>query len=666
MTEDESSPTEDAPLGAPETPTPTPPDLSPAFDFSGLRGFQSLDAATVENGEAYQVELVKELVARAERFVQSVDGAIVLASDGVIRWLGDPVARLVSGEELLKPRAVLLADDSLPEENREAVDRRLSLWVAAHIHKILGPLEALAGAEGAAAAEVAQKVVEALGVLDREQVRRQVKTLDQNARAALRKLGVRFGANYIFVPALLKPGARALCLQLWSLKHGAEPDSDKLLAYASAGRTSFPVDGVLSANAYRIAGFRLCGERVVRVDIVERLTDLIRAAIPDLMRQSGGGGGAAGFVVTQQMTSLTGCAGEAFSSILRSLGFESHQVKKSEHDATRRKPEPPKSEATAEEGVEETAEAHEAGETHEAAETHEAVEVHDAEVQAEAEEVVAEAAASEGEFAVATDADDSPEPASAESEAPQDEPQHDEPQQDEAAAEEAPKPVAEVVEATELAAGPELVAEADAVAEPEPVAEAEPVVDLEPVLDLEPVAETAAEPAVDEAEPAPAVEEDPLIEVWRPAPRRQGHQHHQHHHHNRQKTLPPEGTGRIVWRAKPEAQRRPAPTPDSAPEALEGAPAPQGETPQRQGRGHGGRGNGGQGHGSQGHGGQGHGGQGRPDRGGGPSFKEPKRDDRRDDRPPRKEPRPAVVDPDSPFAKLAALRPLLERRDKRN
>ena len=633
MTEDETSPSEAAPEGATETPTPaeTSPAPAPVFDFSGLRGFQSLEAPTPENAEAYQVELVKELVARAERFVQSVDSSIVLASDGVIRWLGDPVGRLVAGEDVLHPRPVLLAHDALPADNREAVERRLGLWVSAHIQKILGPLQGLAAPENApgGAAEVAEKLVGALGVLSRDDVRKQVKALDQNARAALRKLGVRFGANYVFVPALLKPAARALCLQLWGLKHGAEPDSDKLIAYAAAGRTSFPVDGVLSANAYRIAGFRLCGERVVRVDIVERLTDLIRAAIPDLMRPGGSAASsAAGFVVTQQMTSLTGCAGEAFASILRSLGFESHQVKKSEYDATRRKPEPPKAEAPA---VAATAE--------EAAPVVDDGEGSQGEV-SEAE-IAAALVESEGEAPMTIEPDESGESLE---DAAETETAEAEPDAVEAAAE------PEAFEAEAEAPAEAAEAEAEGAAE---AVEATP--DAESAEVAAP-AEAAPAEASDDAEPlaaesAPAgPDEDPLIEVWRPAPRRHEQRDHRQHRHRRQ-SLPPEGTGKIVWRArepKPAPQRPAAPPEAGGPEvaATEGAEAAAPGARHGHGQGRGDR------------------------RGGPPPFKGPKREDRRDDRPqgdrpPRKEPRPVVVDPDSPFAKLAALRPLLERRDKR-
>jgi ribosomal protein S18 acetylase RimI-like enzyme len=39
------------------------------------------------------------------------------------------------------------------------------------------------------------------------------------------------------------------------------------------------VDQNIAKGLYRAAGFRVCGERAVRVDILERLADLIRPAI---------------------------------------------------------------------------------------------------------------------------------------------------------------------------------------------------------------------------------------------------------------------------------------------------------------------------------------------------------------------------------------------------
>ncbi len=69
----------------------------------------------------------------------------------------------------------------------------------------------------------------------------------------------------------------------------------------------------------------MCGERAVRVDILERLADLIRPALSwregaHGVKPSGAFPGG-GFTVFNGMTSLTGASGEDFASILRSLGY---------------------------------------------------------------------------------------------------------------------------------------------------------------------------------------------------------------------------------------------------------------------------------------------------------------------------------------------------------
>src|SRR6185312_3219454 len=147
------------------------------------------------------------------------------------------------------------------------------------------------------------------------------------SRATLRKYGVRFGAYHIYFPGLLKPAARALASLLWAEKQD-NVDMSALSGaqhLASSGRTSFPVDKALHRDAYRVLGYRQCGERAVRVDILERLADLIRPALAWRESSPGekptGAFDGRGFVVTQAMTSLTGSAGEDFASILRALGY---------------------------------------------------------------------------------------------------------------------------------------------------------------------------------------------------------------------------------------------------------------------------------------------------------------------------------------------------------
>src|SRR5262249_34943041 len=138
---------------------------------------------------------------------------------------------------------------------------------------------------------------------------------------------VRFGAYHIYLPALLKPAPRVLATQLWALKHGGSERKglEAIEQLAASGRTSIAADQEIAKVLYRTAGYRGCGARAVRVDILERLADLIR---PALAWRAGAAGakppGAIegfGFTVTVGMTSLAGCSGEDFASVLRSLGY---------------------------------------------------------------------------------------------------------------------------------------------------------------------------------------------------------------------------------------------------------------------------------------------------------------------------------------------------------
>ena len=299
-----------------------------------LEGFRFAPDASAGGSEAKalsgaaQKALAGEIEARATRLAHAPDSQFVLASDGTIRWIGDAVAKLTAGDNLLRPRVRILADEQLTGAAQEAVQTRLDLWTHTHIERALAPLFVLSAAEDITglARGIAYQIVEALGVLERGKVADDVKNLDQAARATLRKHGVRFGAYHIYVPALLKPGPRALAAQLWALKNGG-PDltgMDELLRLAASGRTSFRVDKDTNKQLYRTIGYRVCGERAVRVDILERLADLIRPALlwkEGVAPKPAGAFDGRGFTVTQAMTSLTGSSGEDFGSILRALGY---------------------------------------------------------------------------------------------------------------------------------------------------------------------------------------------------------------------------------------------------------------------------------------------------------------------------------------------------------
>ncbi len=591
--------------------------------------------------------LASEIEARAARVVLAGDDAFVLSHDGLLRWIGEPVARLIAGEKAIEPRLRLLVEEHLAGQAREQVEARLTLWLKNHVTRLLGALQLLEDATTLTgiARGIAYQAAESLGVLERAKVAEEMKALVQEGRAALRLLGIRFGAFHLYVPALLKPAPRALAAQLWALKHGGPELSglDDIAHLAASGRTSFPVDKAVPKGLYRAAGYRVCGERAVRVDILERLADLIRPAIayrPGLTQGTPPTGAADqdGFVVSGAMTSLVGCAGEDFASILRSLGYVSS--KRPGPAITVPLAAPPSKPVAAE--------------------------------PAKADDVLAgDAAAAEPVSEAAASSDEQPAEATATPETAA---------EPDAAAE---PMIAEVVvsadaPALETADAPILTQdEVETVREPVPADLMSALPPAEPETAVE---ASEAEPVAAAAEAPVAAAEPELIEVWRP------HRHQGGRRPEQPNRGPREGAGAPGERQpggrrgdrpnrgpRPGGPRRdgeaPAPVMAAPVEGAPPTPRPERE-PRRDDRPRSGQ------RGPRPDQGAG---QGRPEQGRGPrpDFKRdgrpggggPRRDDRgREDRgerfqqPPRPRPADREPDPDSPFAKLAALKAQLEGR----
>jgi ATP-dependent RNA helicase SUPV3L1/SUV3 len=270
-----------------------------------------------------------ELAERAEALAAAADDAISLSSNGRILWAGSEIARLERGDSALKPRIHLYADEHLGQPERERVLQRLETWFGAHLATRIKPLVALSEATDLAglARGLAFRLSENLGVLRRDAVADDIKALNQGARAQLRGYGVRFGAFNIYIPALLKPAAAELLLLLWALYAGREHgiDSDTVPARPQQGLTSIEADRRTPEPYWHAAGFQLVGARAVRIDMLERLSDLIRSRL--MWRATSGGTappGAMGdesFRVVPELMSVVGCSGEDFASILTALGF---------------------------------------------------------------------------------------------------------------------------------------------------------------------------------------------------------------------------------------------------------------------------------------------------------------------------------------------------------
>lgn len=296
------------------------------FRFTADQSAGGEDAKAVR--AAAQKALAAEFEARAERFGASANGDIALGSDGTLRWIGAPIGTLVAGDEPLKPRLVLLADEQLTGPARDKVAARAERFVNFQIESLLKPLVDLKNAEQITGIGrgIAFQLVEHFGLINRRDIAEEMKSLDQEGRAALRRLGVRFGAYHVFVPALIKPAPAGLVTLLWALRSDGKdkPGFGDVVHALASGRTSVVLDPTFDKTFYKLAGYRNLGRRAVRVDILERLADLIRPATnwkPGLGQRPDGAYDGQSFIVTPPMMSILGATADDMEEILKGLGY---------------------------------------------------------------------------------------------------------------------------------------------------------------------------------------------------------------------------------------------------------------------------------------------------------------------------------------------------------
>ncbi|MFV2092365.1 MAG: hypothetical protein ACC634_04715, partial [Hyphomicrobiales bacterium] len=294
---------------------------------------QGADAKALR-GAAQRI-LAGELSGRVKRLAGEPDLAFATTETGYLTWRGTPVARLEGGETALRPRLKLLADDAIQATDAQAATDRLQAWLETHIKTVLEPLFALdADPEITGLARgVGFRLVENLGLVPRQEVAGDVKQLDQPSRATMRRHGLRFGAFSLYFPALLKPQAAFLRVLLYKLAQeaGTQTLRGDWPEPPTAGLTSLSVGADAPVGFFQALGYRICGTRAVRVDMLERLSDTIRPLIhwkatEEKSQRPEGSHISGGFTVTAGMMSLVGCSGDDFAGILKSLGFRLSRV----------------------------------------------------------------------------------------------------------------------------------------------------------------------------------------------------------------------------------------------------------------------------------------------------------------------------------------------------
>ncbi|MDC0120838.1 helicase-related protein [Amylibacter sp.] len=288
--------------------------------------FQMDKDATAEEGKTLRAASIQalqpEFNLRADRMYNAPDTEFEFTEQGGLMWGEYGVGKLIKGDDILSPRIDVFVDGEAGNEVLTKVQKRLRHFMDRKINSAFEPLLAMRDDElvNGMARGLAFRLVESLGVIPRSVVAKDVKELDQDGRGLLRKHGVRFGQYTLFQQLMLKPAPTRLRLVLWSLFEGL----DEFPEAPPPGLVTIPETKGSPKGYYPRAGYRLAGDRAIRIDMLERLADLTRTQnVKD------------GFEANSDMLSISGTTLDQFSNMMEGLGFS---VEKSKREKI--KPEP--------------------------------------------------------------------------------------------------------------------------------------------------------------------------------------------------------------------------------------------------------------------------------------------------------------------------------------
>jgi ATP-dependent RNA helicase SUPV3L1/SUV3 len=249
-----------------------------------------------------------EIGARALRLAIDGDESFVIDPVGNVIWRGGLVGRLVAGDGPLVPRVEVSAGDLLEGAARERVRQRLQTFVKGEVERRLRPLFALRDLPlGGVARGLAFQLVDALGCLPIAETAVELRALDRTSRRALGRVGVRFGAESLYVEPLLGAESARFRALLWAVRHGRPVPP---LPGTRALGKALVVDPALPASFYAALGRRVIGGMALRPDRLEQLSTAARAR-----------GQTGPFAADAELAALAGVALADLRRLMLGLGY---------------------------------------------------------------------------------------------------------------------------------------------------------------------------------------------------------------------------------------------------------------------------------------------------------------------------------------------------------
>ena len=280
------------------------------FILSGSETFE--DKKKLMQG--FRPFLQQHLRVLVEKFYSAPDREIDLSVNGEFSWNGGRVGVLEKGNNVYSPMVKAINFDELDIKQQKKIEKKLTIFLQEKTGTLIENLLRLKASNsfGGLARGFTHKYLENLGVIPKAQVLEEFKTIDSELKLKFKEFGVRFGYKVIYDGLGLKPESTKLRLALFNAYNKGELK----MFIPPPGLITIPYNKNISKAQYMVAGFFIAGDKVIRVDMLERLFFMLKKFDQHDW-----------FEPNASMLSIMGVGLKDFSDLMKSLGFESKTEK---------------------------------------------------------------------------------------------------------------------------------------------------------------------------------------------------------------------------------------------------------------------------------------------------------------------------------------------------
>ncbi len=233
-----------------------------------------------------------------------------ITEDTLIYWGDEPVGKLGKSKNIYRPNVDALNSEYLSSENKLLISAKLQKWLEGEINETLHPLNKNLDEDiNSEIRAIAFNCFENFGNYPTEKFKDTLKTLSQESKSQLSKLGIRIGAKFFFIPNLLKKKPLELCAILWKTFHQIE--NNNFVPLPLNGRVSFISKIKMPDNYWQSIGYINIKNFIFRIDVFEKIFFLARQKLKK-----------GPFLESSDLMNPIGCNSDQLKDIMFYCGYE--------------------------------------------------------------------------------------------------------------------------------------------------------------------------------------------------------------------------------------------------------------------------------------------------------------------------------------------------------